>query len=64
MDENKSEKSGLDEGQRWMKPSHVRRLNFGQTILTLDAVKEFQGQKRRSVDGRSERGDNTAYGKG
>lgn len=27
------------------KPNHVRRLNFGQSILTLDAVKQFQGQK-------------------
>ena len=45
MNENKSGKSGLDEGQEWMKPSHVRRLNFGQTILTLDVVEEFQGQK-------------------
>ncbi|CAK9821137.1 hypothetical protein ANTPLA_LOCUS11149 [Anthophora plagiata] len=27
------------------KPSHVRRLNFGQSILTLNVVKQFQGQK-------------------
>nr|XP_031848789.1 uncharacterized protein LOC116434213 [Nomia melanderi] len=27
------------------KPSHVRRLNFGQSILTLHVVKQFQGQK-------------------
>ncbi|OAD57081.1 Vacuolar protein sorting-associated protein 28 like protein [Eufriesea mexicana] len=27
------------------KPNHVRRLNFGQSILTLDTVKQFQGQK-------------------
>ncbi|XP_076672793.1 vacuolar protein sorting 28 isoform X2 [Andrena cerasifolii] len=45
MNDNKSRKSGLDDGQEWMKPSHVRRLNFGQTILTLNAVEEFQGQK-------------------
>lgn len=45
MNENKSQKSGLDESQGWMKPSHVRRLNFGHTILTLDVVEEFQGQK-------------------
>ncbi|XP_033338098.2 uncharacterized protein LOC117227189 [Megalopta genalis] len=27
------------------KPSHVRRLNFGQSILTLHVVKQFQGQR-------------------
>ncbi|XP_034187527.2 vacuolar protein sorting 28 isoform X2 [Osmia lignaria lignaria] len=27
------------------KPIYVRKLNFGQSILTLDTVKEFQGQK-------------------
>ncbi|XP_076297794.1 uncharacterized protein LOC143217408 [Lasioglossum baleicum] len=27
------------------KPSHVRRLNFGQSILTLHVAKQFQGQK-------------------
>lgn len=27
------------------KPNHVRRLNFGQSILTLNVVKQFQGQK-------------------
>lgn len=27
------------------KPNHVRRLNFGQSILTLNVVEQFQGQK-------------------
>ncbi|KZC09078.1 hypothetical protein WN55_11541 [Dufourea novaeangliae] len=27
------------------KPSHVRRLNFGQSILTLNVVRQFHGQK-------------------
>ncbi|XP_076655709.1 uncharacterized protein LOC143360595 [Halictus rubicundus] len=27
------------------KPSHVRRLNFGQSILTLHVVRQFQGQR-------------------
>ncbi|XP_017798113.1 PREDICTED: uncharacterized protein LOC108579169 isoform X1 [Habropoda laboriosa] len=27
------------------KPSHVRKLNFGQSILTLNVVKQFHGQK-------------------
>ncbi|XP_053979073.1 uncharacterized protein LOC128876607 isoform X2 [Hylaeus volcanicus] len=42
---DKMRKFGSNDSFESKKPSHVRKLNFGQTILTLDVVKQFHGQK-------------------
>ncbi|XP_043248554.1 uncharacterized protein LOC122395189 isoform X1 [Colletes gigas] len=34
-----------DDNYKSKKPNHVRKLNFGQQILTLDVVKQTHGQK-------------------
>ncbi|XP_017757130.1 PREDICTED: uncharacterized protein LOC108548614 [Eufriesea mexicana] len=44
-DNTKMYKSDRNLSYETEKPNHVRRLNFGQSILTLDTVKQFQGQK-------------------
>ncbi|XP_076175134.1 vacuolar protein sorting 28 isoform X1 [Ptiloglossa arizonensis] len=39
------QKLGESNSSESKKPSHVRKLNFGQSILTLDVVKQFHEQK-------------------
>lgn len=45
MTESKPQRFRGNASQETMKPHHVRKLNFGQSILTLDTVQQFQWQK-------------------
>ncbi|XP_076629443.1 vacuolar protein sorting 28 [Colletes latitarsis] len=45
MNEMETQILEKDDNYKSKKPNHVRKLNFGQQILTLDVVKQIHGQK-------------------